>query len=116
MINLFTDKQLFPGFNTFNREITVNGKTVKGLILTLKATNDGWPSSKIKLCELYCNIIEMIIKMANSQRTRLNNGYLNWKLCKGLFQPEILTIFLKTYTLVCCMTMTFEKESLLTTF
>lgn len=32
MINLFTDKQLFPGFNTFtcNREITVNGKTVKG--------------------------------------------------------------------------------------
>lgn len=40
MINLFKDKQLFPGFNTFNREITVNGKTVKGLILTLKATND----------------------------------------------------------------------------
>lgn len=32
MINLFTDKQLFSGFNTFtcNREITVNGKTVKG--------------------------------------------------------------------------------------
>lgn len=41
MINLFTDKQLFPGFNTFNREITVNGKTVKGFDFNCKG-NKRW--------------------------------------------------------------------------
>lgn len=41
MINLLTDKQLFPGFNTFNREITVNGKTVKGFDFNSKG-NKRW--------------------------------------------------------------------------
>lgn len=58
MINLFTDKQLFPGFNTFNREITVNGKTVKGFDFNSKGYKR-WMTIEQNFC-LYLSQIKSI--------------------------------------------------------